>query len=80
MRSSSSRSNFQRQRSPQHSAAAAAASEHQNNEQRYTRQRFNGPNNNGDGDEKTEKFLAMQILQAILFTTRFVYGGSGRVN
>ena len=47
MRSSSSRSNFQRQRSPQHSAA----SEHQNNEQRYTRQRFNGPNNNGDGDD-----------------------------
>lgn len=73
MRSSSSRLNFQRQQlSP-----SPSSNEQQNGggggESNYNRQRLN--NNVGGGGGEMEKFLAMQILQAILFTTRFVFPG-----
>lgn len=66
MRSSSSRLNFQRQRSPQQQQRQQSTTEQQNG-QHYHQQRLNN-----DKNETTEKFIAMQILQAILFTTRFV--------
>ena len=74
MRSSSSRLNFQRQQlSP-----SPSSNEQQNGggggESNYNRQRLNN-NVGGGGGGEMEKFLAMQILQAILFTTRFVFPG-----
>ncbi|KAH9414526.1 hypothetical protein DERP_008721 [Dermatophagoides pteronyssinus] len=74
MRSSSSRLNFQRQQlSP-----SPSSNEQQNGggggESNYNQrqQRLNNDVGGGGGGEM-EKFLAMQILQAILFTTRTIF-------